>query len=285
MKTTTKFKEIRGFGQVVVGASGAGKTTYCKGIKDILTQLNRRVISISLDPGNAPEEGVFDVDINELVNVTDVQKELHLGPNGSLVYCMEFLIENIDWLLEKMKLYIRAKGRKPYFLIDLPGQIELYSHHTTIKTLLKKISSLSLALTVINLVDAVQVLSPRHLVSIMFACLSIMLQLEHSQINLLTKFDLVDKKMLGDYGNVDTFDLLDLLPEEFKQLYFENANFTQSVSNEKFFKLRNNIGLKDKLLEILNDYNLVGFHILAIEEKDRVMALVKQVDNATGYFE
>lgn len=29
-------------------------------------------------------------------------EEFDLGPNGGLVYCMEFLQTNIDWLVEKL---------------------------------------------------------------------------------------------------------------------------------------------------------------------------------------
>ena len=29
--------------------------------------------------------------------------ELHLGPNGSLIYCFEFLFENQEWLMDQIK--------------------------------------------------------------------------------------------------------------------------------------------------------------------------------------
>jgi GPN-loop GTPase len=36
--------------------------------------------------------------VRELVSVEDVMAEMNLGPNGGLVYAMEYLVENIDWL-------------------------------------------------------------------------------------------------------------------------------------------------------------------------------------------
>ena len=48
-------------------------------------------------------------------------EELKLGPNGSLLYCVDFLNTNIDWLLQKIN-----KNHKHIYLLDLPGQIELY---------------------------------------------------------------------------------------------------------------------------------------------------------------
>ena len=37
-------------------------------------------------------------DIRELISLEDVMAEMKLGPNGGLIYCMEYLVDNIDWL-------------------------------------------------------------------------------------------------------------------------------------------------------------------------------------------
>ena len=47
-----------------------------------------------------------------------------LGPNGGLIYSMEYLIENMEWLEEQ----IGALGPDDYVLFDCPGQLELYTH-------------------------------------------------------------------------------------------------------------------------------------------------------------
>jgi hypothetical protein len=41
--------------------------------------------------------------VQDLVSLEDVMQEFKLGPNGSMIYCMEFLEANIDWLAEKIK--------------------------------------------------------------------------------------------------------------------------------------------------------------------------------------
>lgn len=46
---------------------------------------------------------------------------LELGPNGGLLYCMEYLEKNVDWLIGK----IDALGPKKYLLLDFPGQVRL----------------------------------------------------------------------------------------------------------------------------------------------------------------
>lgn len=84
----------------------------------------RRIHVINLDP--AAEHFRYEVafDIRDLISVDDVMDELQLGPNGSLVYCMEYLLQNMDWLQEHLDAY----DDDEYLIIDCPGQIELYTH-------------------------------------------------------------------------------------------------------------------------------------------------------------
>jgi hypothetical protein len=43
---------------------------------------------------------------------------LKLGPNGGMIYCMEFLEENIEWLVSKI---IEVNTGSKYLIFDLPG--------------------------------------------------------------------------------------------------------------------------------------------------------------------
>ena len=114
--------------QLVTGPAGSGKSTYCHILQEHGLSLgpkhSRRIHVVNLDP--AAEHFRYDVafDIRELISVDDVMEELQLGPNGSLVYCMEYLLQNMDWLEENLEEY----GDDEYLIIDCPGQIELYTH-------------------------------------------------------------------------------------------------------------------------------------------------------------
>ena len=44
-------------------------------------------------------------------------------PNGGLIYALEYLLDNLDWLEEKI-----GDFEDDGLLIDCPGQIELYTH-------------------------------------------------------------------------------------------------------------------------------------------------------------
>lgn len=114
--------------QLVTGPAGSGKSTYSHILQEHVQTLGprnrRRIHVVNLDP--AAEHFRYDVafDIRELISVDDVMEELQLGPNGSLVYCMEYLLENMDWLQDHLDSY----DDDEYLIIDCPGQIELYTH-------------------------------------------------------------------------------------------------------------------------------------------------------------
>jgi hypothetical protein len=40
------------------------------------------------------------------------------GPNGGLMYCMEFLGKSMDWLMKQLSAY-----KDHYFLFDRPGKV------------------------------------------------------------------------------------------------------------------------------------------------------------------
>lgn len=103
------------FGQVVIGPPGSGKTTYCQAMQEFLTHLGRKVVVVNMDPANDGLPYSCAVDISELVTLDDVMDGLKLGPNGGLLYCMEYVEANLDWLENNMKEHLGC-----YFLFDSP---------------------------------------------------------------------------------------------------------------------------------------------------------------------
>ena len=45
-------------------------------------------------------------------------EEHSLGPNGGLVFCMESLLVNINWLIDKLN-----QLESNYIIFDCPGQV------------------------------------------------------------------------------------------------------------------------------------------------------------------
>ncbi len=87
------------YAQFVVGPAGSGKTTYCQAMQQFLQDTKkRRAYVINLDPAVDTVGYEPNIDIRELISVDDAMSELAFGPNGALVFCMEYLTKNMDWL-------------------------------------------------------------------------------------------------------------------------------------------------------------------------------------------
>ena len=66
--------------------------------------MNRTIEVVNLDPAAEYFDYQPIVDVKDLICVQDAMEneEMHFGPNGSLVFCIEYLVENADWLHEKL---------------------------------------------------------------------------------------------------------------------------------------------------------------------------------------
>jgi GTPase SAR1 family protein len=124
------------FGEIVCGSPGSGKSTYCYGKHQLFNAIQRPISVVNLDPANDCIPYPCAIDISSLITLKDVMDEYHLGPNGGMLYCMEYLEANYDWLEEKLK----ELGKDAYVLFDLPGQVELSTNHNSLKNIIEKLS-------------------------------------------------------------------------------------------------------------------------------------------------
>ncbi|NXP55548.1 GPN2 GTPase, partial [Heliornis fulica] len=252
------------FGQVVIGPPGSGKTTYCHGMQEFMGRIGRKVTVVNLDPANEAMPYQCAVDIAELITLPDVMENLKLGPNGGLIYCMEYLEANFDWLQEKL-----AAFRGHYYLFDCPGQVELYTHHNALKNVFSQLAKWNFRLAAVHLVDSHYCTDPGKFISVLCTSLSTMLHVELPHVNVLSKMDLIEQ-----YGklafNLDYYtEVLDL------------SYLVDHLASDPFF--RNYRRLNEKLVEVVEDYSLVSFVPLNIQDKESVRQVLQAVDKANGY--
>lgn len=252
------------FGQAVIGPPGSGKTTYCFGMQEFMSKIGRKVAVVNLDPANEGTPYQCAVDISELITLADVMDNLKLGPNGGLIYCMEYLEANFDWLQEKL-----AKLKGHYFLFDCPGQVELCTHHGALKNVFAQLAKWNFRLAAVHLVDSHYCTDPGKFISVLCTSLSTMLHVELPHVNVLSKMDLIEQ-----YGklafNLDYYtEVLDL------------SYLVDHLAADPFFK--NYRRLNKKLVEVIEDYSLVSFVPLNVQDKDSMRRVMQAVDKANGY--
>ncbi|OBZ77264.1 GPN-loop GTPase 2 [Grifola frondosa] len=188
--------------------------------------------------------------------------EHELGPNGGMLYCMEYLEANYDWLEERLK----ELGSDEYILFDLPGQVELSTNHLSVKNIVHKLTKSGYRLAAVHLCDAHYVTDASKYISVLMLALRVMLHLELPHVNVLSKVDLIQQ-----YGDLD-FNL-DFYTEVQDLSYLENA---LSSSSPRY------AALNMAICSLIEDYGLVGFETLAVEDKESMLHLTRVIDKATG---
>ena len=84
---------------------------------------------------------------------------MKLGPNGGLVFCIEYLSQNMEWLLEELSQF----DEDGYFMFDCPGidcmiqimylgQIELFTHFSFLGDITKELQDFGFHLVSVYLV-------------------------------------------------------------------------------------------------------------------------------------
>ena len=135
-----------------MGPAGSGKSTFCNAIFRHCEAIRRNVKVVNLDPAAEFFEYPLTADIRDLIQVDDVMDDeaLHFGPNGGLVFCMEFFSKNFDWLLEQ----IEEDVDDDYIIFDCPGQIELYTHLPIMRQFVEQLEKWNFRSCGVFLIDA-----------------------------------------------------------------------------------------------------------------------------------
>lgn len=252
------------YAQLIIGPAGSGKSTYCKIIQSHCLSIKRTVRIINLDPAAENFEYDVDVDIKELISVEDVMKKKKLGPNGALIYCMDYILSKFSWLEEQINDY----GDNNYFLIDCPGQLELYAHYPIMKELTKKLKNLGVNVMSVFCLDCTFTSEYSKYISGTSFALACMVQLELPHLNVLTKADLIKSDEVLD--KIREIDIKHLLIQE------EESNLGKKT---KFFNLNK------ALVELLDNYSLVNVTPLNFNDEDSINEVLYNCDMTLQYLE
>ena len=106
-------------------------------MQQFLSAIGRKCSVVNLDPANERTSYPCAIDIRDLIALEDVMTEEELGPNGGVLYALEELEQNGEWLVEGLE----GLG-EDYVLFDCPGQVELFTHHSSLRNVFFRIQKL-----------------------------------------------------------------------------------------------------------------------------------------------
>ncbi|EON63871.1 GPN-loop GTPase 3 like protein [Coniosporium apollinis CBS 100218] len=276
------------FGTLVMGPAGAGKTTFCSALIQHLQHNRRSCYYVNLDP--AAEDFAYepDIDIKDLISLEDVMEEMGLGPNGGLIYCFEFLLENLDFLTEPLE----PVTEEYLIIIDMPGQIELYTHVPILPTLVKTLmrGSLNINMCAAYLLESTFVVDRPKFFAGTLSAMSAMLMLEMPHINILSKMDLVKgtvprrelKRFIDpDAGLLDDDPARDITGERGEENgEDDDPTATKNVMGGSSFNK-----LNKAVARLIDEFSMVSFLQLNAQDEDSVGAILSYIDDAIQYHE
>lgn len=274
------------FGCLVMGPAGAGKTTFCTAMIQHLQHSRRSCFYVNLDPAASEFAYTPDLDIRDLISLEDVMEEMSLGPNGGLIYCFEFLLQNLDFLAQA----IDPLSEEYLILFDLPGQIELYTHIPLLPELVRYLSRmgpLNINLCAAYLLEATFVVDKAKFFAGTLSAMSAMILIELPHVNILTKMDLVKdqvgKKEMKRFVDPDA-NLLD--DEDTGRGTAEHTvdlkspgDVDQVLSGGSFKQLNRAVA------RLIDDFSMVSFLQLDVNDEENVGDILSYIDDAIQYHE
>ncbi|KAI9825549.1 MAG: ATP binding protein [Phylliscum demangeonii] len=305
------------FGVLVMGPAGAGKTTFCASLIQHLRLNRRSCFYVNLDPAAEDFSYEPDLDIKDLISLEDVMEEMNLGPNGGLIYCFEFLLENLDFLTQALD----PITEESLIIIDMPGQIELYTHVPVLPSLVRhltRLGALNINLCAAYLLESTFVVDRAKFFAGTLSAMSAMILLEVPHVNVLSKMDLVKDTMSArqlrrfldpDRSLLDTEHLhhdpyeegededADADVDADKDETPPAADGTNATKNHddndhtdpntprNVMRGRSFARLNRAVARLIDDFSMVSFLQLDARDEDSLSAVLSYIDHAIQYHE
>ena len=224
-------------------------------------------------------------------------EDMHLGPNGGLIKCFEFLMQNIDFLTEPLE----TVTDEYLIVIDMPGQIELYTHVPILPSLVKELTrgSLNINMCACYLLESTFVVDRPKFFAGTLSAMSAMLMLELPHVNVLSKMDLIK-------DSIPRRDLKRFLDPDVSLLYEDADRAAQAANADQALQLPVPMGpeetsdpsrtedvmagksfqrLNRVVGNLIDDFSMVSFLKLDAQDEDSVGAILSYIDDAIQFHE
>jgi len=273
-------KPSRSINLIVIGMAGSGKTTFMGSFYNYLLEEKSNIpYAMNLDPAVTHIPYSCHDDIRDQVNYKEVMKKYSLGPNGAIMTSLNLFSANFNNSIKKLE---EEKEFKEIFLIDTPGQIEVFTWSAS-----GQIISYALASTgptaILFILDSYRCQNPNTFMSNMLFCCSILYKLKLPILVVFNKSDVADAsipiKWMKDY---DSF--IDAIKSN--ENYLSTLSRSMGLALDEFYESLNYVEVSsktrkgmddvyDKIDDLIKEYNEVFLEDLKESRKETMDALSK----------
>ncbi len=177
-----------------IGTAGSGKSSLTGDFQNYLLKRDPEisVITINLDPGVKIMPYTPDIDIRDFIVLEEVMEKYGLGPNGGMILASDLMVNYLDDLKDEIDEY-----NPDWVLVDTAGQLELFAFRETGPLIASALGFGDVERSVSFLFDSNFVLRPNGFISTLLIAASVQFRFRNiSQINLLSKVDLIDEDQI-----------------------------------------------------------------------------------------
>jgi GTPase SAR1 family protein len=232
-----------------IGTAGSGKSTLTHNFKQWMNNRGLDSVTVNLDPGADNLSYEPDVDIRDWISLKEIMDSYKLGPNGAQIAAADMIALNIADLKKSIEGF-----KTDYVLMDTPGQLELFVFREAGKYIIKFLNPDRSIIGYI--LDPALAKTASGFLSQLLLSLNTSFRLGHSQINILSKIDLLSEEELDQLKKwADHYEELE------QAIYQENASIHREMSEGILrliddFKIHNQIfpTCKDKFFGIEDIY-------------------------------
>ncbi|GBE54579.1 hypothetical protein BMS3Bbin15_00737 [archaeon BMS3Bbin15] len=170
-----------------IGNAGCGKSSLTSAFKNWMQSNGFSCATVNLDPGVEWLPYSPDVDVRDWINLNSVMQRFGVGPNGAQIVSADLLALEIGKIKDAME-----ELRVDYYLIDTPGQMELFtlreSSNFVVEALGKQKSLL------VFLFEPTISIKPQGFIALLLQSLSAQFRLDLPLIPILSKVDLLKQE-------------------------------------------------------------------------------------------
>ncbi|KAL4808284.1 hypothetical protein BDV18DRAFT_158390 [Aspergillus unguis] len=189
---------------VCVGMAGSGKTTFMQRINSHLHSKERPPYVLNLDPAVHSVPFESNIDIRDAINYKEVMKQYNLGPNGGILTSLNLYATKIDQIIALMEKRAAPNPENPaakpikHFLVDTPGQIEVFVWSASGSILLETLAS-SFPTVIAYIIDTPRTSSTSTFMSNMLYACSILYKTKLPMILVFNKTDVQDAEFAKEW--------------------------------------------------------------------------------------